>query len=172
MVPKVTCDPPLQRANGVRDLPHIKNLSLADPHFDQLGWVDLLIGCNLLQDILRVETQQGEAYQHIRSSEDNIWMGHHVSLFYGTKGTIVCHQQVYAMWLTSDELVIRFWKTEEISASSPCYTPEEEDVMKHFNSNSTFLTIGRYQVNFPRNQIRCSYACRIETASSKMLLYQ
>ena len=92
MVPKVTCDLSLQRANGVRDLPHIKNLSLADPHCDQLGrvdllgLVDLLIGCNLLRDILKVETRPSEAYIYSTySPEDNIRMGYHGSLFYGRK---------------------------------------------------------------------------------------
>ena len=51
VVPKVTCRLPVQGAAGVRRLEHLKYLSLADPSFDQPGRVDLLIGCNLLQDV-------------------------------------------------------------------------------------------------------------------------
>ena len=49
---KVTCDMPPQAAPTVRHLPHLKNLQFADPHFDQPGRIDLLIGCDILQDIL------------------------------------------------------------------------------------------------------------------------
>ena len=35
LVPRVTCDLPLERAPGVRTLNYIKNLKLADPNFDQ-----------------------------------------------------------------------------------------------------------------------------------------
>ena len=56
VVPKVTCDLPLQGAAGVRKLEHLKNISLADPSFDQPGRIDLLIGCSLLQDVLTSES--------------------------------------------------------------------------------------------------------------------
>ena len=52
VVAKATCELPLQGAIGVRDLSYLKELPLADSHFDWPWRIDLLIGCNLLQDIL------------------------------------------------------------------------------------------------------------------------
>ena len=52
IVPKVTCDLPLQGATHVRDMPHIKPLSLADPNFHLPGRVDLLLGCDIIQEIM------------------------------------------------------------------------------------------------------------------------
>ncbi len=50
-----------------------------------------------------------------------------------------------------DDLLKRFWETEEISKCSPCYTPEEKQVLKHYETNHTFLsTVGRYQVKLPK----------------------
>ena len=55
IVPKVTCDLPLQGASHVRDMPHIKPLALADPTFHLPGRVDLLLGCDIIPDIMLQE---------------------------------------------------------------------------------------------------------------------
>ena len=52
VTPEVTPDLPLQGASSIRDLPHIQGLQLADPHFDQPGRVDLLLGEDSMSDIL------------------------------------------------------------------------------------------------------------------------
>ena len=43
LVNKVTCDLPLQGAAGVQNLPHLKDLDLADPTFYLPGKIDLLL---------------------------------------------------------------------------------------------------------------------------------
>ena len=54
-MPKVTCDLPLVGATYLKNLPHLKNLELADPFFFQSGKIDLLLlGCNVFQDLLLV----------------------------------------------------------------------------------------------------------------------
>ena len=68
IVPKVTCDLPLQGTAGVRKLEHLKNISLADHSFDQPGRIDLLIGCNLLQDVLTSEIKSGSPDQPVAMS--------------------------------------------------------------------------------------------------------
>jgi len=158
VVPKVTCDLPLQGAEGVRNLPHIRGLSLADPQFDQPGRVDLLIGCNLLQDVLLTETRQGDSKQPIARKTIFGWV---VMGRYSANDEIsnseandeisnseanVCNVIANS---TSDELLRRFWETEEIITSS-IYTTEEEEVMKHYNSNTVLLPAGRYQVMLPK----------------------
>ena len=52
IVQEVTCNLPLQGASHVRDMPHIKPLSLADPTFHAPGRVDMLIGCDLIPQII------------------------------------------------------------------------------------------------------------------------
>ncbi len=50
-----------------------------------------------------------------------------------------------------DDLLKRLWETEEISKFSPCYTPEEKQVLKHYEINHAFLsTVGKYQVKLPK----------------------
>ena len=52
IVNKVTCDLPLQGAAHVREMPHIKSLKLADPTFHLPGRIDLLLGCDVIPDIM------------------------------------------------------------------------------------------------------------------------
>ena len=63
VVPKVTCDLSLQGATGVKSYSHLKDLSLADPNFDQPGKIDLLIGCNTLQDIFKADIKKSSSEQ-------------------------------------------------------------------------------------------------------------
>ena len=52
VVSKVTCNLPLQGASGVRDLPHLKDLQLADPTFHQTGRIDFLLGGDILPQVM------------------------------------------------------------------------------------------------------------------------
>ena len=149
VVSKVTCDLPLQGANGVRNLPHLKELSFADPKFDQPERVDLLIGCNILQDILQSETRQGTSNQPIARKTIFGWV---VMGRYSTKETKVVNAANVCNIIvnpTSDELLKRFWEIEEVTSSSS-YTTEEKEVIAHFNSSTVFLPVGRYQVKLPK----------------------
>ena len=143
VVLKVTCDLPLQGANGVRNFPHLQELSFADPNFDQPGRVDLLIGCKLLQDILQPETRLGDSCQPIAHKTIFGWvvMGHYsTNEAKDSKAANVC--SVIIANPTSDDLLKRFWETEEVTASCS-YTTEEDEGMKHFNTSTVFLPVGR-----------------------------
>ena len=153
VVAKVTCDLPLQGASGVRDLPYLKELPLADPHFDQPGRIDLLIGCNLLQDILGTDIRQGDSHQPVARKTIFGWaiMGRYslsdAKQECSTKTANVCNVGVV---VSSDDLLQRFWETEEVIVSTPIYTSEEKEVIEHFNSTYNFLHVGRYQVRLPK----------------------
>ena len=55
IVPRVTCNLPLQGAAHVRNMPHIDSLTLADPTFLLPGKIDLLLGCDAIPDIMEQE---------------------------------------------------------------------------------------------------------------------
>ena len=131
----------------------MKELPLADPHFDQPGRIDLLIGCNLLQDILGTDICQGDSHQPVARKTIFGWviMGRYslsdVKQECSTKTANVCN--VGAV-VSSDDLLQRFWETEEVIVSTPIYTSEEKEVIEHFNSTYNFLPVGRYQVRLPK----------------------
>ena len=173
VVPKVTCDLPLQGAAGVKDHPHIKDLALADSHFDRPGRIDLLIGCNLFPNILTSDIRRGSAEQPTAMKTTFGWaiMGPYRPIVEGASlhTTSVCNVLPMS---GSDALLRKFWETEEVSISSPCHTPEEKQVVKHFEANHTFLPTGRYQVMLcPGNQTRLyweNHASRLSSAFSPM----
>ena len=56
---KLTTDLPFLPAPDVRKLPHLQGLSLADPRFDVPGGIDLLIGSDLMERVLLMESKMG-----------------------------------------------------------------------------------------------------------------
>ena len=65
IVPKVTCDLPLEGAKHLKDLPHLKDLDLADPVFYMPGKIDIMLGCNVYQDLLLSEFRKGSSDEPI-----------------------------------------------------------------------------------------------------------
>ncbi len=152
VLPKVTCDLPLQGASGVQHLKHIKDLSLADPFLDQPGEVDLLIGCNVLQDVLMSEIKRGNPEQPMAMKTIFGWaiLRRYKlnSKFYSTHPTQVC--SVTAS-LNSDDLLRQFWEIEESATShQKCLTPEKQEVITHFKHNHVLLPVGWYEVTLPK----------------------
>ena len=79
VVSKVTCDLPLQEASSVKQLSHLKDLAFADSTFDKPCQIDLLLGCNILQDILSQDVRRGTSSQPI-AIKTYIWVGSSWSL--------------------------------------------------------------------------------------------
>ena len=63
--------------------------------------------------------------------------------------TPVCHAAATAT-LSTDDLLQRFWETEEVASSTTCNTPEEHVVVEHFKSTHVYLSTGKYQVTFSK----------------------
>ena len=52
IIPKITGELPGFHLNGVRNLPFLQGLTLADPNFDHPGKIDLLFGSDIIDDIM------------------------------------------------------------------------------------------------------------------------
>ena len=59
IVPKVTYHLPLEGAKKLKDLPHLKDLDVTDLVFYMPGKIDILLGCNVYQDLLLSEFTKG-----------------------------------------------------------------------------------------------------------------
>ena len=51
---------------------------------------------------------------------------------------------------SSDDILKKFWETEEIAELSTALTPEEQSVFKHYKHNHVYLSTGQYQVSLPK----------------------
>ena len=148
IVPKVTCDLPLQGAAHVRNMPHLKSLPLADSTFHLPGRVDILLGCDVFPDIMLHNRVAGP--KDAPMAIDTIF-GWAILGKYLPQGI---DQSVNVISPTgenpSDALLARFWEIEEV-ANDTILTPEEEAVQKHFDNTHVYINPpGYYQVSLPR----------------------
>ena len=109
IVPKVTCDLPLQGATHVRDMPHIKPLSLADPNFHLPGRVDLLLGCDIIPEIMLQDRINGPKNAPVALNTVFGWAILGPYLPQCTQQTVNVISPAVAN--SSDDLLTRFWET-------------------------------------------------------------
>ena len=148
---KLTADLPFVPAPGVRKLPHLKGLQLADPKFDVPGRIDLVIGSDLLPRVLLMEYRTGApgtvaAYNTI--------FGWAILGPYGkTEGrgnACVSYQQTNPEQEQGDHLLQRFWQQEEIDPPQPTLSPEEILVQEHYTEHVSYNAVScRYTVRLP-----------------------
>ena len=150
VVPKVTTDLPLFNAKKVRDYPHLQGLQLADPRFDTPGRIDIILGIDVWDQIelpgkiLGVPSQPSAKntifgwaiYGKCLDNANSIAV-HHIS---------VNHLSVVP---SCNELLQRFWDSEEIRAVSQTHSSEEQAVLDHYKDNHLY-TGGKYQVALPK----------------------
>ena len=130
VVPRVTCDLPLQETPSIKACNHLKDLVLADPQFDKPGKVNLLIGYNALQDVLTTDMQKGNPQGPMAMRKIFGWA---ILRFYNpasgsnsSQPALVGHTTAI---FTSNDLLKKFGETEEVTQPSICLTPEEEGVV-------------------------------------------
>ena len=153
--PRVTADLPLQPASSARHLPHIKPLKLADPYFDQPGQVDLLLGEDVLPDILLPEEVKGAPGTVKAWNTVFGWAlrGPFVPDKSTTSAAVPDYVATCIAEQASDELMVKFWKSEEPPAPQQILTPEEEQVEEHYQSTHSYNPQKkRYVVTLPKKQ--------------------
>ena len=150
VVNKVTNDLPVRDAPGVKSYPHLQGLDLADPQFDKQGRIDILLGNNIFPFIRKREHDKGSFPDPVATSTVFGWA------IMGLYNPDIHHsspQQIPIVHVLSspsyDELLQRFWETEEV-ATNPCLTPEEQVTVDRFNASYQYLSVGRFQVSLPK----------------------
>ena len=150
VVQEVTCNLPLQGAFQVRDMPHIKALTLADPTFHAPGRVDLLIGCDLIPEILLQK-------QVIRPAGTP--MAVKTIFGWAVLGKYLPQQPKHTINMINptepdptNDLLARFWTVEEPPESVSMYTPTDEELVQdhYLHSHSYVPDPGYYQVSLPK----------------------
>ena len=151
VVPRVTCDLPLQPVYNSSNWSHISNLSLADPDFGTPGRIDLLLGADIYADVLlhgrrcgppgtptALETRfgwvlTGRTQAHSHSASHPSVASHHTTVTSG------------------DDILRTFWEIEENPKDCVNLSPEERTVIRHFKENHSRSKTGRFIVPLPKN---------------------
>ena len=147
---------PLQGAHSVRNLGHIKNLTLADERFDEPGRIDLLLGQNVwrhlfLEGKVKGEEDQPEAWLTVFGW--TILGTYNPSNQTGSQSAITYVVSPAESSLLTDQLLTRFWELEEPSVYQSALTPSEIKVEKHFEQTHSYdSTQKKYMVRLPRSE--------------------
>ena len=147
IVQRVTCDLPLHPVPFNADWKHLTDLQLADPTFRQPGRIDILLGVDVFTQVLLQGRRIGSPGSPVAFETVFGWVlaGSGASCYPAAHVTS-CHTSL----LSGDDLLQKFWETEESPTSKPSLTPEERSVVQHFQTNHYRDESGRFVVPLPR----------------------
>ena len=151
VVPRVTCDLPLTPVPFDLSWNHISDLPLADPGFGQPGRIDLLLGVDVFVDALLNGRRNGPPGSPTALETVFGWvlcggtgpLGHSLS----NVGVTSFHTFV----MSGDDILQRFWETEQAPSDYSAFSIEERTVVRHFHANHSRSSKGRFTVPLPRN---------------------
>ena len=152
VVPKVTCDLPMSPVIFQMDWKHFSDLPLADPGFNQPGRIDILLGADVYVDVLRRGRRDGPPGSPTAFETDLGWVicGNTGSTSPSAQANVHI-RMFHTSVMSSDDVLQKFWELEESPSVQACLSAEERMVVRHFESNHTRSTEGRFIVPLPRN---------------------
>ena len=128
---------PLQGAQSISELPHIRGLQLADPQFYAPGNIDILLAENVLDKVMLHQSQHGPPGT---PSAWNTIFGWAIRGFFtpdieeGSSRAGVHMLQVENV--SGDECLRKFWEVEELPSQPTQLSLVEAAVDKHYVENT------------------------------------
>ena len=154
VVSTVTNDLPTQDLSGVSNLPHLKDLDLADPGFHTPGRIDLLLGADIYHRLLGGQpTITGGDTDPAAVATIFGWAitgpVHPLKTHFQASPSLIEPLSPADEYL--DSQMTRFWKAEEPDKAPESLTSVEEQVQCHYNDTTTYSpTSCRYTVTLPK----------------------
>ncbi|XP_036347063.1 uncharacterized protein LOC118756404, partial [Rhagoletis pomonella] len=144
ILPKITNDLPTQTLS-VSSWPHIQGLFLADPNFAKPGRIDVLVGMDVMDQLICVELRKGPSGTPMAQKTVFGWtlFGNVDSLGSPTPSLQSLHCDVQL-----DRALARLWELED-SPQKQHLTHEENFCENHFNSTHQRMPDGRFVVELP-----------------------
>ena len=149
VVPRVTCDLPLQPIHLHSRWNHLTDLHLADPDFGRPGKIDILLGVDIYADVLLQGWRSGPPGSPVAFETKFGWiLAGKTGNLLSACSNIASHHVAVA---SGDELLHKFWEIEENPNNKSNLSPEERTVVQHFNDHHTRTESGRFVVPLPKN---------------------
>ena len=156
IIDRITGIQPRQDAAVVKEMALKQGWVLADPHFDQPGRIDVLLGADVLP---HVQLHEGPVPSIMAVPTV---FGHALMGTYPVKGPLEI-SQVNIHTLTQSDIpsvtpdeklnasLVRFWELEEPPRPRPVLSSEEIRVQKEYIDKHVFVSAaGKYQVSLPK----------------------
>ena len=147
ILPRVTCDLPIQSVPFKSEWTHLSDLTLADPNFGQPDCIDLLLGIDVFVQVVRHGRRFGVPGSPSAFETDFGWV------IAGETATNVLHFSIashHTTVSTGDEILRRFWDVEEQPGDFSKLSTEERVVVKHFEQCHSRSSDGRFIVPLPK----------------------
>ena len=153
VLPKVTINLPRHDLASLKELPHLQNLTMADPHFYQTRKVDLILDTDVFDEVLLPKKIAGPP------GTPSAWS---TSLGWGVMGRYTINQSMSVHTTTVspsresgdirlDKVMEHFWLIEEGPKGASILSPQETAVQQHFLATHYFSPpVGRYVVTLPK----------------------
>ena len=159
VISKITEDLPGFHLCGVRNLPFLQDLTLADPNFDKPGRIDLLFGSDVLDQLMlpgRRSSKDGILYACVTVFGWSI-RGKYIPQPYQMESHLCLHSG--AADSNIDDLLAAFWETEEAPSDLNHYIYEEQQALEHFQKTHNGTEEGRYIVHLPVKVCSSYFRC-------------
>ena len=149
VVPRVTCDLPLRPVYNHSNWSHLSNITLADPDFATPGKIDLLLGADVYSDVLLNGRRCGphDTPSAFETKFGWVLMGRTSAKSSGHTAAASHHTAI----VSGDDLIRKFWETEENPKHQSNLSVEERSVVRHFEENHSRSETGRFVVPLPKN---------------------
>ena len=147
VVPRVTCDLPLNPISFKPDWTHLDDILLADPQFNSPGRIDLLLGVDIYVESLLHGRRTGPPGSPVALKTIFGWV-----LAGKTSSNNSCHVTSHhvSTSLTDDDILRRFWEIEELTPNKSSPSIEDQSVLNHFKNTHCQNQKGRFIVPLPR----------------------
>ena len=172
ILPRTTRNLPENPLPPKSDMPHLKELVLADPKYHEPRRVDMILDVGVFSQILlsgKIEGTKG----HPSAWETQLgWgvMGCYAPPIPGNFSGGAINSTVISL---SDQdnlntLLERFWFLENMPRIKNCFSSEELAIQKHYDATHYFSkSLGRYVVSLPRKDIGLSMGESYTTALNR-----
>ncbi|XP_020297239.1 uncharacterized protein LOC109861829 [Pseudomyrmex gracilis] len=149
----------------VRNWPHLQNLSLANPEYYQPRSVDIILGADVYDQVIKPDIIRAHSAMPIAQLSIFGW------LILGPTNSVrslsvPTHHVSVQREDEVQELLTKFWVQEEFPRDeSPLLTPEEEECEAHFCATLSRDSFGRYIVRIPLKTSAATLGLSYQTAS-------
>ena len=153
---RVTGLMPPKGLEQVAEMPHIKGLQLADPQFYSPGNIDVLLGVNVLDEVVLPQSQLGPP--GTPSAWNTIFGWGIRGVFTPEDSEGISRAGVHMVQVKEepedDVLLRKFWEVEELPSLPEHLSLVEEKVEEHYVQTTQYLPEAqRYQVKLPRKDL-------------------
>ena len=148
VVPRVTCDLPVQPVYLDSNWNHLSGLQLADPGFGQPNKIDILLGIDVYASVVLQGRRNGPPGTPVAFETKFGWVLAGKTNQPSVSPNVTSH---HVAAVSGDDIIRKFWEIEESPKDASNFSPEERLVMDHFAKTHTKTETGRFMVPLPKN---------------------